>query len=146
MLYITMVPWAVHGTTIGRHAMRTSKNVRVDEYIAKAPKPAQQMMKQIRTAIRATVPEAEEKMSYGIPFYEYRFPGYKGRLAYFGAYKKHISFYAVPHNIPVALDKKLERYKAARATLQFRLGTKIPVGLLKRLVKLRKDEIDGRKS
>src|SRR5690348_8180846 len=95
----------------------------VEEYIAKASEPARQMMKQIRAAIRATVPEAEEKMSYGMPFYEYRFPGYKGRLAYFAAYKKHISFYAVPHNIPVALDKKLEQYKAAKATLQFPLGT-----------------------
>lgn len=83
-------------------------------------------------------------MSYGIPFYEYKFTGYKGRLAYFGAYKKHISFYAVPRNIPVALDKQLEQYKAAKATLQFPIGTKVPVALLKRLVQLRKDEIDAR--
>jgi len=136
--------WPFSGARIGRLVMRTSKNAKVDEYIANAPEPAQQMMKTIRAAIRATVPEAEEKMSYGIPFYEYRFPGFKGRLAYFGAYKKHISIYAVPRRLPVALDRKLEQYKAARATLQFPLGTKVPVSLLKQLVKLRKQEIDGR--
>lgn len=125
--------------------MRAARNVRVDEYIVKAPEPAQRMMKEIRAAIRASVPEAEEMMSYGMPFYEYRFPGYKGRLAYFAGYKKHISFYAVPRSIPVALAKKLEQYKAAKATLQFPIGTKLPVGLLKQLVKLRKKEIDGRK-
>ena len=83
-------------------------------------------------------------MSYGMPFYEYKFPGYKGRLAYFGAYKKHISFYAVPRNLPPALDEKLEQYKAAKATFQFPIGAKVPVALLKQLVKLRKDEIDAR--
>jgi uncharacterized protein YdhG (YjbR/CyaY superfamily) len=125
--------------------MRTSKNAKVDEYIAKASEPAQQMMKEIRATIRASVPEAEEKMSYGIPFYEYRFPGYQGRLAYFASYKKHISFYAVPRTVPEALAKKLEQYKAAKATLQFPLGTNVPVALLRQLVKLRKQEIDGRK-
>jgi uncharacterized protein YdhG (YjbR/CyaY superfamily) len=123
--------------------MRMSKNAKVDEYIAKAPKPTQQMMKQIRSAIRATVPEAEEKISYGMPFYEYKFPGYKGRLAYFGLFKKHISFYAVPHRIPTDLAKQLKQYKAAKATLRFPLDKKVPVALLKKLVKLRKEEIDA---
>lgn len=123
--------------------MRMPKNVKVDEYIDKAPEPSQRMMKQIRAAIRATVPEAEEKMSYGMPFYEYRFPGYKGRLAYFAAFKNHISFFAVPHSIPAALAKEMEQYKAAKSTLQFPIGTKVPVASLKKLVKLRKEEIDG---
>ena len=120
-----------------------SKNAEVNDYIARASEPARKMMEQIRAAIRSTVPEAKEKMSYGIPFYEYKFPGYKGRLAYFGAYKKHVSFYAVPHKIPEALEKKLEQYKAAKATLQFPIGTKVPVDLLKQLVELRKKEIDS---
>ena len=123
--------------------MQKRSDVRVDEYIAKASGPAQQMMKQIRAAIRSVAPEAEEKMSYGMPFYEYKFPGYKGRLAYFGAYRKHISFYAVPRNLPPALDEQLEQYKVAKATLQFPIGTKVPVALLKQLVKLRKNEIDA---
>ena len=121
---------------------RTSKN-EVAEYIAKAPLTAQKMMKQIRAAIRSVAPEAEEKMSYGMPFYEYKFPGYKGRLAYFAVYKKYVSFYAVPRNLPPDLDKKLEQYKAAKATLQFSIGTKVPIALLKQLVKLRKNEINA---
>lgn len=80
-----------------------------------------------------------------MPFYEYKFPGYKGRLAYFAAFKKHVSFYAIPGNLPPALNKKLEQYKASKATLQFPIGTKVPVELLKQLVKLRKDDIDARK-
>lgn len=125
--------------------MRKPKSREVDEYIANASKPAQQMMKEIRATIRAVAPEAEEKISYRMPFYEYRFPGYKGRLAYFAAFKDHVSFFAIPGKVPPGLAKKLEKYKAAKATLQFPLGTKVPVADLKKLVKLRRDEIDARK-
>lgn len=125
--------------------MRAPKDPRVDEYITNAPEPARLMMKQIRTAIRSVAPEAEEKMSYGMPFYEYKFPGYKGRLAYFGRFKNHISFFAVPRHIPPDLAKSLEQYKAAKATLQFPLAAKVPISLLKKLVKLRMQEIDEEK-
>ena len=125
--------------------MRKSKSEEVDEYIAKASRPAKQMMKEIRAAIRAVAPEAEEKISYRMPFYEYRFPGHKGRLAYFAAFKDHVSFFAIPGNVPPELAKKLEPYKVAKATLQFPLGTKVPVTALKKLVKLRKDAIDAKK-
>lgn len=81
-----------------------------------------------------------------MPFYEYRFSGYKGRLAYFGLFKKHISFFAVPRNTPRDLAKNLEPYKAAKATLQFPLGTKVPITLLKKLVKLHMEEIDAEKA
>ena len=123
--------------------MRTTKNAKVDEYIASAPEPAQQMMRQIRAAIRAVAPEAEEKISYRMPFYEYRFPGYKGRLAYFAAFKDHVSFFAIPGDIPAELTKKLEKYKAAKSTLQFPLGTRVPITLLRQLVELRKKAIDA---
>ena len=125
--------------------MRKSKSAEVTEYIANAPVPAQQMMRQIRAAIRAVTPEAEEKISYRMPFYEYKFPGYKGRLAYFAVFKDHVSFFAIPGNVPTELARKLEKYKAAKATLQFPLGTKVPIALLKRLVTLRKKDIDAEK-
>lgn len=120
------------------------KSKEVDEYIAKASEPARRMMKQIRAAIREVAPEAEEKISYRMPFFEYKFPGYKGRLAYFAAFKDHVSFFAIPGKVPSDLAKEVDKYKAAKATLQFPLGSRVPISLLKQLVKLRKDEIDAR--
>ena len=125
--------------------MKKPKGTEVDDYIAKAAKPAQRMMKQIRATILEVAPEAKEKISYRIPFYEYRFPGYKGRLAYFASFKQHVSFFAIPGNVPIALAKKMEQYRAAKATLQFPIGTKVPVALLRQLVKLRKKDIDAAK-
>lgn len=126
---------------LGRLNMRRSNDV--DEYIAEASEPAQKMMKQIRAVIREVAPEADEKVSYRMPFYEYKFSGYKGRLAYFAAFKDHVSFFAIPGKVPADLAREVEKYKAAKATLQFPLGSKVPIALLKKLVKLRKDEIDA---
>ena len=112
-------------------------------YIASAAKPARDMMKQIRAAIRSAAPKAEESISYGMPFYAYRYPGYRGRLAYFGAFANHVSLFIVPRKVPADIAAQLKRYKAAKATLQFPLGSKVPVGMIKKLVKLRMKEIDS---
>ena len=55
----------------------------VDEYIASAPKDIQEKLTEVRAAIKTVAPKAEEKISYGMPYY-----GYKGRLVYF-AYTKN---------------------------------------------------------
>ena len=103
----------------------------VDEYIANAPKEIQGKLKEMRDAIKKTAPDALEKISYGMPYY-----GYKGRLAYFAYYKHHIGLYLTP---PVIEDHKteLKGYVTAKATVQFPLDKKLPLALIKKLVKAR---------
>lgn len=112
----------------------------VDAYIARHPKPAQTMMKQLRTAIKSAAPTTTEKISYGIPFYEYKFPGYKGRLVYFGAFKNHVSIFAWGREVD--RHKELKKYKTSKGTLQFPLGMKVPVAIVKKVVKARMKQID----
>lgn len=47
----------------------------VDEYIALAPKEVQGKLRELRAAIKTVAPDAEERISYGMPYY-----AYKGRL------------------------------------------------------------------
>ncbi len=103
----------------------------VDTYIQKAPKEVQGKLTEIRKAIRSAAPKAEEKISYGMPYY-----GYFGRLAYFSYAKKHIGLYVPP---PIIENHKtlLSQYQTAKATVQFPLDRKIPVTLVKKLVKAR---------
>lgn len=115
----------------------------VASYIASAPPPAREMMKEIRAAIRSAAPKAEESISYGMPFYAYKFPGYRGRLTYFGAFTKHISLFIIPRKVPADIAAQLKQYKAHKATLQIPLGSRVPVGMIKKLVKLRMKEIDS---
>ncbi len=64
-----------------------------------------------------------------MPYY-----GYKGRLAYFVYAKHHIGLYAMP---PIVKDyaKELKRYKTATATIRFPLNEKLPIALIKKLVR-----------
>ena len=103
----------------------------VGEYISQAPKEVQGRLRQIREAIKAVAPKAEEKISYRMPYY-----GYKGQLAYFAYFKNHIGLYIPP---PVIQENKsdLEGYKTAMATVQFPHDKKLPIGLVKKLVKAR---------
>lgn len=119
--------------------MRTRpKNV--SAYIAAAAPAARSMLRQLRAAIRSTAPKAVEKISYAIPFYEYKAPGYKGRLVYFAAFTRHVSIFAWGRE--VNKHPELKKYKTSTGTLQFPLGSKIPIALVKKVVRARMKEID----
>lgn len=107
------------------------KPTTVDEYIALAPQDLQAKLKQIRQTIKEVAPDAEEKLSYGMPYY-----GYKGRLAYFAYAKNHIGLYVPPPVIENHAEE-LKKYVTAKATVQFPNDQALPVVLIKKLVKAR---------
>lgn len=123
------------------NGMKRAKDV--DEYIRNAPKDLQSKLKELRAVIKKMAPYANEKLSYGMPYY-----GYKGRLAYFAYAKNHIGLYITP---PVLEEhkKELEGYETATATVRFPLDEKLPIALIKKLVKARvkkNDEAQKRKN
>lgn len=103
----------------------------VDEYIALSPEKIQEKLKALRNVIKETAPEAEERISYSMPFYSY-----KGRFAYFSFTKSHIGLYIPP---PVIQEhaKELEAYQTATATVRFPLNEDLPFPLIKKLLKAR---------
>ena len=101
----------------------------VDAYIAAAPKAAQPRLRQLRKLIKAAAPKATERLSYGMPFFDY-----KGRLVYFSAFKNHIGVYPVGE---AAEHKALSRYMAGKGTYRFPLDEPMPVDLLTKLVEAR---------
>ena len=109
----------------------------VDEYIAAAPKPAQAMLRQLRQLVLATVPKAEERISYRIPYYTHH-----GRLTYFAAFSKHVSLYVMNRD-KAAFAKQTEPWRTSPSTMQFPFGTKLPVALLKRMIRARRLELEA---
>ena len=89
----------------------------VDEYIASFSKETQQLLKQMRSAIKAAAPKADESISYGMPAYKYL----NKPLVYFGGYEKHIGFYATPTG-HAAFKKELSKYKQGKGSVQFPVG------------------------
>ncbi len=60
----------------------------VDEFIAGYPPAVQDILQKVRTTIRKSAPDAQERISYGIPTYT------QGRnLVHFSGYEKHLGFY-----------------------------------------------------
>ena len=111
----------------------------VDSYIASAPKEMKDKLKEIRTAIKKTAPTAVERISYGIPYYDYN-----GRLAYFAFAKAHIGLY-IPTPVVEEHKSELKDYQTSKATIRFPLDKKLPVALIKKLVKARMKKNNKRK-
>lgn len=116
---------------------RTGKSpADVDAYIEAAPEAVQPQLRQLRAMIRAEAPNATEKMSYGIPFYEYgaKPSTFASRLIYFAAQKNHIAVY------PAGDAEGLEQYLTERSTLRFPIGRPLPMTKLRALLKARVKE------
>ena len=116
--------------------MKKAKNV--TEYIASAPKEVQGKLRQLRGIIKSVAPKAEEKISYGMPYY-----GYKGRLVYFAYFKNHIGLY-IPTPVIEEHKSELKAYETANATVRFPLDKKLPVALIRKLVKARMKKNEAR--
>lgn len=103
----------------------------VDDYIAQAPKEVQTKLQELRATIKAAAPFAQERMSYGMPYYEY-----KGRLVYFQLWKKHIGLYALSPDIEEH-KSELQDYVTTKGTVRFPLDEKLPLALIEKLVRAR---------
>ena len=110
----------------------------VDDYISAAPKEVQNKLREVRAAIKEVAPTAIESISYRMPYYSY-----KGRLAWFGLHKAHIGLYVRP---PVIEEHKNELvgYATTKSAVHLPLDRRIPVPLIKKLVKARmkKNEVE----
>jgi uncharacterized protein YdhG (YjbR/CyaY superfamily) len=113
----------------------------VDDYIAQAPTDVQERLQTLRAAIKAVAPNAEERISYKMPYYHY-----KGRLVYFQAWPKHIGVY-IPTPIIEEHSSELQGYATAKGTVRFPLDKPLPLDLIKKLVaaRLKKNEEAGKK-
>ena len=120
-------------------AAKSQKPKNVDAYIAAAPKKLQGKLRELRAAIREAAPAAVERISYGMPYY-----AYKGRLVYFRLAKTHVGVY-IPTPVIEEHKSQLEGYETAKATVRFPLDKKLPVALVKKLVKARMKRNDAKK-
>jgi uncharacterized protein YdhG (YjbR/CyaY superfamily) len=108
----------------------------VEAYIDSFPGDQREILKKMRQTIKKAAPEAEEKISYGMPGYKWN----KKVLCYFGGFKNHIGFFATPA-ANVAFKKELAKYAQGKGSIQFPLDKKIPYVLVKKMVQFKVSEI-----
>lgn len=101
----------------------------IEEYIAAQPEKAQQYLREIRDAVRAVLPEAEEKISWSMPTFRKKF-----NIIQFAAHKNHIGLYAGTEAV-VEFGGRLEGYKTSKGTIQLPYDKPLPLELIAEIAK-----------
>ena len=104
----------------------------VDEYLASVPKDARNVLEKLRSTIKASAPNAVEKISYRMPTFNYH-----GPLVGFAAFKNHCGFYIMSYKVMDLFKEEIRPYDTATATIRFTTDKPLPVSLVKKLVKAR---------
>jgi uncharacterized protein YdhG (YjbR/CyaY superfamily) len=121
-------------------AKRNSPPKNVDEYIAGVPEPARSTLNKMRAAIRSAVPpQATETISYRIPAFKH-----KGVLVWFAAFSNHCSLFPTAAVIE-ELKNELEGFSTSKGTIHFPVDKPLPTALIKKLVKARVAQKEGKK-
>ena len=108
--------------------MKRAAPKNIAEYIAGFPRPVQAVLKRVRTIIRASVPAAEETISYQIPTYKL-----DGKpVVYFAAFTNHYSIYPSNTRLVAAFKDELSGYEMSKGTIRFPLDVPIPAKLIER--------------
>jgi uncharacterized protein YdhG (YjbR/CyaY superfamily) len=113
----------------------------VDEYLAAVPEPARSTLQKIRATIRSAAPaDATEVISYRIPAFKYK----GGLLMWYAAFFGHCSLFPTAAVIAEFKDE-LKGYTVSKGTIQYPVDKPLPAALVKRMVKARIAENEGKK-
>lgn len=119
--------------------MRKNSPKTIDEYLAALTDDKRAALEKLRKTIRATVPKAEEYISYGLA--AFRLNGKP--LVAMGATANHCAFYPMSSSTVEAHKDELKDYDTGKGTIRFQADKPLPVALVRKLVKARIAENEG---
>jgi uncharacterized protein YdhG (YjbR/CyaY superfamily) len=104
----------------------------IDEYLAALSDDKRAALEKLRKTIRATAPQAEECISYGLAAFRQN-----GMLVGFGAAANHCAFYLMSSSTVQAFEEELRGYDTSKGTIRFPADKLLPTVLVRKLVKPR---------
>lgn len=108
----------------------------VDAYIAGFEGVARERLEQVRRIILDTIPEAEERLSYGMPAYFM----HKRVVIYYSGFAHHIGLY--PGRVATGdLAELIGPYLSGKSTARFVHNAPLPTAIIKQLVQFREREV-----
>ena len=105
----------------------------VSAYFRKLPPEQREPLQKLRDTIAAAAPEAEEGITYSMPGF---LLGGKGFVAY-AAFKDHYSFFPMGTSAIEEYTDELGDHRTGKGTISFRYGERLPITLVKRIVRKR---------
>jgi uncharacterized protein YdhG (YjbR/CyaY superfamily) len=115
---------------------RTSKNDSraVDAYLATLPKAERDTLEQLRTLFKETVPQVEERISYGTTVMF----SLGSDLVGFVSQPKHLSFFTASPKLAAAMkDEITKTHRVSGATIHLSTGSPLPARLVAKILKAR---------
>lgn len=113
----------------------------IDEYLSGVPEDARGALVQLRKRIKQAAPDATETISYQMPTFKYH-----GRASVgFAAFKNHCSLFPYSAKVMELCEEELNSYETSKGTIRFQINRPLPAALVKKIVKMRIEEIDARK-
>jgi uncharacterized protein YdhG (YjbR/CyaY superfamily) len=126
-------------TVSTRSAKKSVPAKDVEAYLASAPQELRAVLENLREAIKAAAPKAEEVISYQIPTYKYH-----GPLVHFVARASYCSFIAVSKTVLEKFKNELANFDTSGTTIHFTADNPLPAALVKKIVKARVAENEAR--
>lgn len=96
----------------------------IEEYIERQPESARPYLRLINSAVKAALPDAEERISWSMPTYRKKY-----NLIHFAAFQKHIGLYPGPEAVEAFADR-LKEYKTSKGVIQFPYDRPLPLELI----------------
>ncbi len=108
-----------------------TKFASVDDYVDSFADETRDALNEVRDIIRTAMPQAEERVSYGMACY--RVDGKP--LLYFAGWKKHLGLYPVPRG-DATFEREIAPFRRARETVGFPLREPMPLDLVDRIARM----------
>lgn len=109
----------------------------IDTYIGQQDPAIQPRVRAIRDTIRAAIPEAEERISWGMPTY------WKGHnIIHFAAGKHHIGIYPGPDAV-IEFAARLQGYKTSKGAIQLPNDGELPLCLVAHIARWNYEQVTG---
>lgn len=107
----------------------TKRPVTVDEYILSQPEAIQKYLTEMRKVLKEALPEAEEKIAWGMPTY---WQGHN--LIHFAASKNHIGLYPGKTAVQVFSDQ-LKDFSIHQGTIRLPYDQPLPLALIAKIAR-----------
>ena len=101
----------------------------IDAYIAAQPEGIQPLLHQVRDAIRAVLPAAQERISWSMPTY-----WEKQNIIHFAAFKNHLGLYPGDKAVEHFADR-LKDFHTSKGAVQFPYSQPLPFNLIADIAK-----------
>ncbi|NEU07613.1 DUF1801 domain-containing protein [Flavihumibacter sp. R14] len=115
--------------------MTKIKPATVDEYMAAAPKQAQEKLEELRHILKEVAPDATEVLKWGSPVFEE-----KRILFAYSAFKSHLNFMPTRTTID-SFREELADYTSGKDTIQFPYDQPLPRELIRKIAHYRARDV-----